>query len=114
MGKIDERKVIYIFTFGFTCESVMSGKFTVLKSEDIVLRPSRGQNVNSLEGVWVSYVNISIFKSNLFFFYPPAPYLVCVCSVAQSCPVLCDPVDCSMPGFPVLHYLPEFAQIHVH
>ena len=27
---------------------------------------------------------------------------------------LCNPVDCSMPGFPVLHYLPEFAQIHGH
>ena len=27
---------------------------------------------------------------------------------------LCDPMDCSMPGFPVLHYLPEFAQTHVH
>ena len=27
---------------------------------------------------------------------------------------LCDPMDCSTPGFPVLHYLPEFAQIHVH
>ena len=25
-----------------------------------------------------------------------------------------DPMDCSTPGFPVLHYLPEFAQIHVH
>ena len=28
--------------------------------------------------------------------------------------VLCDPIDCSTPGFPVLHYLPEFAQTHVH
>ena len=27
---------------------------------------------------------------------------------------LCDPIDCSMPGSPVLHRLPEFAQIHVH
>ena len=27
---------------------------------------------------------------------------------------LCDPMDCSTPGFPVLHYLPEFAQTHVH
>ena len=27
---------------------------------------------------------------------------------------LCDPMDCSMPGFPVLHHLPELAQIHVH
>ena len=29
-------------------------------------------------------------------------------SVAQSCPILCDPMDCSTPGFPVLHHLPEF------
>ena len=27
---------------------------------------------------------------------------------------LCNPMDCSMPGSPVLHCLPEFAQIHVH
>ena len=32
--------------------------------------------------------------------------------VVQSCPTLCDPVD--MPAFPVLHYLPKFAQTHVH
>ena len=38
----------------------------------------------------------------------------CYCSVAQSCPALWDPLNCSMPDFPVLHYLPEFAQIHVH
>ena len=30
------------------------------------------------------------------------------------CPALCNPMDCSTPGFPVLHYLPEFAQTHVH
>ena len=30
------------------------------------------------------------------------------------CPTLCDPMDCSTPGFPVLHHLPEFAQTHVH
>ena len=35
-------------------------------------------------------------------------------SVAQSCPTLCDPVDCSMPGFPVHHQLLELAQTHVH
>ena len=35
-------------------------------------------------------------------------------SVTQSCLTLCDPVDCSMPGFPVHHQLPEFAQTHVH
>ena len=35
-------------------------------------------------------------------------------SVAQSCPPLCDPTDCSMPGLPVHHQLLEFAQAHVH
>ena len=36
------------------------------------------------------------------------------CSVTKLCLTLCDPVDFSMPGIPVLHYLPEFAQSHVH
>ena len=35
-------------------------------------------------------------------------------SVAQWCPTLCDPMNCSMPGLPVHHQLPEFTQIHVH
>ena len=35
-------------------------------------------------------------------------------SVAQSCLILCDPMDCSMPGFPVHHQLPELTQSHVH
>ena len=34
--------------------------------------------------------------------------------VAQSCPILCEPMDCSTPGFPVHHKLPEFTQTHVH
>ena len=33
--------------------------------------------------------------------------LVCCCSVTKLCPALCNPMDCSIPGFPVLHYLPE-------
>ena len=36
------------------------------------------------------------------------------CSVIQSCLTVCDPVDCSMPGFPVLHHLPELAHTHAH
>ena len=40
--------------------------------------------------------------------------LLCCCSLVQSCPTLCNPMDYSMPGSPVLHYLLEFAQIHVH
>ena len=35
-------------------------------------------------------------------------------SVAQSCPTLCNPIDCNMPGFPVHQQLPELTQTHVH
>ena len=40
--------------------------------------------------------------------------MYCCCLVAPSCPTLCDPMVCRMPGSPVLHHLPEFAQTHVH
>ena len=36
------------------------------------------------------------------------------CSVTKLCLTLCDPMDCSMPGSSVLHYLLKFVQIHVH
>ena len=38
----------------------------------------------------------------------------CCCSVAQWYPTLSNPMDCSTPGFPVHHQLPEFVQTHVH
>ena len=41
-------------------------------------------------------------------------YSVQFSSVAQSCPTLCDPMNCSMPGLPVHHQLLEFTQTHVH
>ena len=37
-----------------------------------------------------------------------------MCSVPPSCPTLCNPMDCSTSHFPVLHYLPQFAEAHVH
>ena len=35
-------------------------------------------------------------------------------SVAQSCPTLCDPMNCSTPGLPAYHHLLEFIQTHIH
>ena len=35
-------------------------------------------------------------------------------SVTKSCQTICDPMNCSTSSFPVLHYLPKFAQTHVH
>ena len=43
-----------------------------------------------------------------------AHYSVQFSSVAQSCPTLCDPMNCSTPGLPVHHQLPEFTQTHIH
>ena len=40
--------------------------------------------------------------------------ICCCCLFTQSSLTLCSPVDCSMLAFPVLHYLPGFAQTHVH
>ena len=42
--------------------------------------------------------------------------LFCLFVASQSlrCVLLCDPMDCSTPGFPVLHYLPEFAQTNIY
>ena len=52
--------------------------------------------------------NRATTRSNIpFWIYP-------VSSVAQMCLALCNPMDCSTPGFPVHHQLPELAQTHVH
>ena len=39
---------------------------------------------------------------------------MCCCSLAKSCPTLCNPMDCNTPGSYVLYDLLEFAQIYVH
>ena len=71
----------------------------------------------SLAIIWPeAFANSSLYFQ-LVSLIPPdllqSASLIC-CSVVQSCPALCDPMDCSTPGFPVLHYLPEFVQTHVH
>ena len=63
-------------------------------------------------------------QDRLFFFFfffllpsclPFNYFFLCLfSSLTLSCPTLCDPMDCSMPGFPVLHQLPELSQMHVH
>ena len=65
--------------------------------------------------------NRSLFKKNQGWPRPRSTknlnkrnFIHCCCSVPQSCLTLCDPMDCSMPGFPVHHQLPEPAQTHVH
>ena len=47
-------------------------------------------------------------------FYIPTSSICCCCSIAQLCPTPCDSMDCSTPGFPVLHHLLKLAQTHMH
>ena len=58
----------------------------------------------------VCYYFLIIVKIILKPSYPQSHFS----SVAQSCLILCTPMDCSTPGFPVHHQLPEFTQTHVH
>ena len=52
------------------------------------------------------------WKAAMFTIIPPITELYQFSSVTQSCPTLCDSMDCSTPGFPVQHQLPELAQTH--
>ena len=58
----------------------------------------------TVDGVTQSWTRLSTHRHILFEFS----------SVSQACPTLCDPMDCSMPGFPVHHQLLEVTQTHVH
>ena len=51
---------------------------------------------------------------NWVLFWWPGPCSVQFTSVAQSCPTVCNPMDCSTPGLPVHHQLLKFTQTHVH
>ena len=55
---------------------------------------------------WCTLTCISLFYN--------IPLLIQFSSVAQSCPTLCDLMDCNTPGLPVHHQLPEFIQTHLH
>ena len=59
--------------------------------------------------VWYSHIRRNHMTAHFF-----AVELDSVSSAAQSCPTLCDPMNCSTPGLPVHHQLPEFTQTHVH
>ena len=65
--------------------------------------------LQSMESQRVRYDWLSIHTHNI-----SDKEVVQFSSVAQLCPTLCDPMDCSTPGFPVHHQLPEFTRTHVH
>ena len=84
-------------------------------SRDLGLIPGEGTKISKPYGV-AKKKNADIFK-RLPCFKPAATIessLGVVIVQSLSHVQLCNPMDCSMPGFPVLHLFPEFAQTHVH
>ena len=63
------------------------------------------------------YVNIknciALWTFTRLYIYEQGTFKYCCCSAAKLCLTLWDPMDCNTPGFPVLYYLPDFAQTHV-
>ena len=67
----------------------------------------------------ISVVRLALYSCSFSFYFLlcnfcPVLTVFQFGSVAQSCPTLCDLMDCSMPGLPVHHQLPEFTQTLVH
>ena len=77
-----------------------SGGLPKWKRNDLKLRLPLGWNVHMPHSLMASQLCFrELFREH------------CCHSVTKSCPPLCNPMDCSTPGFPVHHYLMEFAQI---
>ena len=62
----------------------------------------------------ITWSKITIWILDLWIRISRKGKVCCWCSVTKSCPTLCNPMYCSTPGFPVVHYLLELAQTHVH
>ena len=71
-----------------------------------------GRRVRYDQATEHTYSEINAIQTSLLGL--PLLWKGCCCLVTQSCLTLCDPMNCSTPGFPVLYYLPEVAQAHVH
>ena len=97
----------HLFIFAFICITLEGGsKKTLLwfMSKKVLCFPLRVFIVSSL-----TFKSLIHFKF-IFFCMVFSQFS----SVAQLCPTLCDPTNCSTPGLPVCHQLPEFTQTHVH
>ena len=114
------------------CYCFADEKNQSLKNLPNILRLVEGLD-KILEKIHLTPYNKKIHKSN----HPPCIYYSALCtvchwsmfihsgkgtslhsvqfsSVTQSCLMLCDPMNCSTPGLPIHHQLPEFTQTHVH
>ena len=104
-----------IFLFLTSTLSTQVLPITLWSAPSIILTSLiRRQNL-SIPPLLLVLPNISILCDIcLKLYYTDCSPSICCCSVAKFSLTLFDPMNCSTPGFPVLHYLLEFAQTHVH
>ena len=67
-----------------------------------------------LHKILKSFDHYSFICSPITYIFDFLSLPCCCCSFPKSCHTLCNPTNCSTPGFPVLHYLQEVTQTHVH
>ena len=88
------RSFLYLLYFNKTLLHRSSGQSSLVTGPGLNSSPQEAKNA----GVFHSSATTFQFSS----------------VVTQSCPTICDPMDCRMPGFPVHHQLLEFTQTQVH
>ena len=87
--------------------------FNLLTDFCLLLDVFRSLTIKAIIDVRAFYANFHLFISLISFSCLPVGS-VPFNSVTQSCPTLCNPMDCSTPGLPVHHQLPELTQTHVN
>jgi len=103
--------VLLLFQFQFILFfSLISMARTVLDKSDTSWHPCLVPDPRGNASAFHHYIS----GSDRFFICFWGVSIMLLFFVPKSCLTLCDPMDCNMPGFPVLHHLAEFAQTHVH
>ena len=82
---------------------------TLMKETEVIERNGKASSCSWIRRLNIAKMAIQQKERNLQINAIPQ-----FSSVAQSCPTLCDPMNCSTPGLPVHHQLLEFTQTHVH
>ena len=111
------RKMMAIFLV--TCDYittviVTSVSFSIKHTKDTSFSYTRKEALNTNFSYSIELALFLCVMLNFLVLKSSFMIMVQFSSVAQSCLTLCDPMNCSAPGLPVHHQLPEFTQTHVH
>ena len=94
-------------------ESRMLGEISITSDDTIIMSEKEEEQKSLLMKVKEESEKVSL-KLNIPKTKIMASGSIQFSSVTHTCPTLCDPRDCSTPGLPVHHQLPEFTQTHFH